>query len=291
MSLTPGGARPSGAEGSGSTGRVIASDGVALTIRHDRALDTPDTAEPGLVFVLAHGFTGHTQQPKVRRIADYLRQWGGVLSLDFRGHGTSAGWCTVGDAEVLDVAAVVRHAKDLGYQRVVTIGFSMGASVVVRQACLDQDGPAAVDAVVAVSGPAFWFYRGTPVMRVVHRLVQTPAGRLALRARGVRVWGGGWPTPHPMQPVEAAAGLRETPFLLVHGTLDRYFPLDHPRALQRAAQQAGHPTCELWIVPGMGHAEAAIGPDTVAAIASWAQAQLQLPEQAEVNTSFARSSS
>ncbi|MFM7146634.1 MAG: alpha/beta fold hydrolase, partial [Actinomycetales bacterium] len=163
--------------------RVQADDGVDLRVHHDQGPSSE------LAFVLAHGFTGNAQQPKVRRIATLLNRWGGVLSLDFRGHGGSAGWCTLGHLEVLDVAAAVRLARDLGYRQVASIGFSMGASVVIRQAYLDRDGPAAVNAVVAVSGPAFWYYRGTPVMRVVHHLVEHAAGRAALRARGVRLWG------------------------------------------------------------------------------------------------------
>ena len=199
-----------------------------------------------------------------------------MLSVDFRGHGGSQGWCTLGHTEVLDVAAAVRLARDLGYRRVASIGFSMGASVVIRQAYLDRDGPAAVDAVVAVSGPAFWYYRGTPVMRIVHRLVEHLPGRAALRARGVRIWGGGWPTPPPVPPHQAATGLDPTPFLVVHGDVDRYFPLDHPRALHRAALQSGHRNAELWIIPGMGHAEAAIDPGTVAAIAQWVQEKVAI---------------
>jgi len=271
MFLTPGKDRRPAARAAGVL-RAHAADGVELVVRHDPG----PTAD--LAFVLAHGFTGNSGQPKVRRIARHLSRSGGVLSMDFRGHGDSQGWCTLGHTEVLDVAAVVRLARDLGYRRVVSIGFSMGACVVIRQAHLDHDGPAAVDGVVAVSGPAFWYYRGTPVMRVVHHLVEHVAGRAALRARGVRLWGGGWPTPPPMPPYEAAAGLAPIPFLVVHGDVDRYFPLDHPRALHRAAQQAGHRAAELWIIPGMGHAEAAIEPATVSAIAEWVQAKVSSPD-------------
>jgi pimeloyl-ACP methyl ester carboxylesterase len=249
--------------------RIQADDGVDLRVHHDQGPSSE------LAFVLAHGFTGNAQQPKVRRIATLLNRWGGVLSLDFRGHGGSAGWCTLGHLEVLDVAAAVRLARDLGYRQVASIGFSMGASVVIRQAYLDRDGPSAVNAVVAVSGPAFWYYRGTPVMRVVHHLVEHAAGRAALRARGVRLWGGGWPTPPPVPPFEAVAGLGHVPLIIVHGDVDRYFPLDHPRALHRAARQAEHPDTELWVIPGMGHAESAIDPVTVASIAQWVQTRVR----------------
>ena len=54
--------------------------------------------------------------------------------------------------EVLDVEAVVDWARELGYERVATVGFSMGATIVVRHAALC----AGVVAVAAVSGPSRW---------------------------------------------------------------------------------------------------------------------------------------
>lgn len=217
-------------------------------------------------FVVAHGFTGHWRQPRVRRVIDRLRRTGTVVAIDMRGHGRSGGDSTVGDAEVHDLDAAVAWARFLGYHRVVTVGFSMGASVAIRQAAI---GEHPVDAVVCVSGPAFWYYRGTRVMRLVHHLVMTPQGRAALRLRGTRISPRGWPTPPPIQPHQAATLLGETPLLIVHGTADRYFPVEHPRALFRAAQMAGHRDVTLWIIPGFGHAEAAIDATAVDAIAAW----------------------
>jgi pimeloyl-ACP methyl ester carboxylesterase len=76
--------------------------------------------------VLAHGFTGAWRTPPIRRIAGVLGRYGGVLAIDFRGHGRSRGLSTVGDLEVLDLDAAVVHARDLGYRRVAVVGFSMG---------------------------------------------------------------------------------------------------------------------------------------------------------------------
>ena len=96
----------------------------------------------------------------------------GWLCFDFRGHGRSGGASTMGDKEIKDLDVVVRYARELGYQRVVTVGFSMGASIVLRHAGL----LGGVDAVVSVSGPGRWYYRGTP-MRRVHWAVEHRAGR------------------------------------------------------------------------------------------------------------------
>lgn len=218
-------------------------------------------------FVVVHGFTGHYRQPRVRRVIDRLLSHGGVIAIDMRGHGNSGGSSTVGDTEVHDVDAAVAWARELGYPQVVTVGFSMGASVVVRQAAI---GGQSVEAVACISGPAFWYYRGTRIMRLVHHLVLTRHGRAALRLRGTRISSDGWPTPPPIQPSQAAGMLGTIPLLVVHGTADHYFPLEHPRALARAARSAGHPDVTVWLIPGFGHAEAAIDDDVLDAIASWA---------------------
>ena len=51
--------------------------------------------------VLAHGFSGSSAKPAVRRIAAGLAPHASVLSYDARGHGLSTGRTTLGDREVL----------------------------------------------------------------------------------------------------------------------------------------------------------------------------------------------
>ena len=147
-----------------------------------------------LGIVMAHGFTGNRNLEHVQKIVTALREFGGVLAIDLRGHGESGGEGTMGMDEVLDIDSAVAHARDFGYRTVATIGFSMGGSVVLRQAAL-ADQAHRPQAVVSVSAPGFWFYRGTRIMRVVHRLIETQAGRLALRGKGVHVTSTPWPEP------------------------------------------------------------------------------------------------
>lgn len=230
-------------------------DGVRISAGHLPGTD-------GLCTVLAHGFTGSWRQPRTRLIAGLLNRCGtGVLAIDQRGHGGSGGRSTLGDREILDVDAAVRHARHLGYERVALLGFSMGGAVVIRHAAL-RGG---VEAVVTVSAPARWYYRGTKPMRRLHWAVERPAGRLAARlVRKTRVAGGGWPQV-PEAPHEVIGRISPTPLLIVHGDADPYFPLDHPRQLDAAARDPH----ELWIEPGLGHAEAAVGPPLVRRIAHW----------------------
>lgn len=211
--------------------------------------------------VVAHGFTGSWRGTRQRRIATLLARSGGVIAFDFRGHGRSGGHATVGDREVLDLLAAVSTARSLGYRKVATLGFSMGASVVIRHAGLIGG----VDSVAAVSGPGRWYFRGTAPMRRVHWIVERPAGRLLGRlVLGTRIASGRW-DPVPVPPTEAAARIRPTPLLVVHGDRDRYFPVGHAHALYDAA---GMPK-ELWIEPGMGHAESGVTPDLVRRIGEW----------------------
>jgi pimeloyl-ACP methyl ester carboxylesterase len=64
-----------------------------------------------------------------------------------------------------------------------------------------------------------------------------------------------------------------TPLLVVHGSKDRYFPVEHPRAIHRAALMSGHPDAQLWLLNGVGHAEAAMTMDTIDEIAKWSLAR------------------
>ncbi|MFF2727521.1 alpha/beta hydrolase [Streptomyces sp. NPDC058008] len=265
-----------------------------------------DPAPGGTAVVLAHGFTGAADRPALLRAAAVFAQRAAVITFSFRGHGRSGGRSTVGDREVLDLAAAVSWARSLGHRRVVTVGFSMGGSVVLRHAALytavefgesrvGESGTAEAergerrsgaqkahegrieahsggradaraDVVVAVSAPARWYYRGTAPMRRLHWVVTRPLGRLVGRL--------GFRTrihredwdPVPLSPVEAVP-LITAPLLIVHGDRDPYFPVDHPRMLKAAAGEGA----ELWLERGMGHAENAADEGLLTRIADWTE--------------------
>ncbi|GIH92390.1 alpha/beta hydrolase [Planobispora siamensis] len=239
---------------------LVTKDNVRIDAAH-----TPSRGAPDLGIVLAHGFTGSLRERPTRRIAHVLSGFGGVVSIDFRGHGRSGGETTVGDQEILDVDAAVRHARTIGYARVVTVGFSMGGAVVLRHAGDRDHGLAPVDAVVSVSAPARWYYRGTRPMRQVHWAIEHPAGRLAARlGKRTRIKRGMW-DPVPPAPHEAAALIAPTPLLVVHGDADAFFPLDHAHQIHDAAREPK----ELWIEPGYGHAESAAAPELIRRIGRW----------------------
>jgi predicted alpha/beta-fold hydrolase len=240
--------------------RLCTEDGLFLSTAYYASVSDG----PG--YLLGHGFTGSSDTPAFRAVAEHLHARGAsVLALSFRGHGRSDGLSTVGVHEVRDVAAGLAwlRARRPGVP-VITLGFSMGASVMIRHAGLLPAGGAPPAAVIAVSGPGRWYERGTKPMRRLHYGVETALGRQVLRrAFGTRV-GGGWDL-LPAAPVEVAGSIT-APTLIVHGADDPYFGLAHPRMLASAI-----PHAELWIEAGMGHAENATGTELLDRIDGWAR--------------------
>jgi pimeloyl-ACP methyl ester carboxylesterase len=233
---------------------IVTDDGVPIDAVH-----LPGPA--GLGIVIAHGFTLNWQRAAVWRVARRLNRFGGVVSFDFRGHGRSGGESTLGDREIRDVEVAVAYARELGYTRIATVGFSMGGSTVLRHAGLIGG----VDAVVSVSGPGRWYYRGTKPMRRVHFAIERRLGRMYVRNfLNTRITAGRW-EPVPMPPADAAARIAPTPVLIVHGDQDSFFPVDHAEQLYAAARDPK----DLWIIPGMGHAESAMKPALLDRIGGW----------------------
>lgn len=229
---------------------LVTVDGVRLCATH-----LPHVAgRADVAVVLAHGFSGRHTGPWQARLARRLSAYGGVVAFDFRGHGRSGGVSTLGELEVLDVDAAVAGARELGYAAVVTCGWSMGGSAVLRQAALHGG----VDAVVSVSATSRWGVRDTASMRRLHWLVERPLGRRVsrhvLRTRLVDAW-----ADMPESPVEVVGRIDPTPLLVVHGDRDRYFGIDHARALAAAAG----PAVEIWEVAGFAHAESGATPELV----------------------------
>ncbi|TDC48465.1 alpha/beta fold hydrolase [Actinomadura sp. KC345] len=244
---------------------VVIPEALSLYTTDDVRIDAGHRWGDGdLCFILAHGFTCSWRHAALRRIAGALNRRGGVIALDFRGHGRSGGQSTVGDREILDLDAAVAAARRRGYGRIAVAGFSMGGAIAVRHAALHGG----VDAVVSVSAPARWYYRDTVPMRRVHWAIERRVGRLAVRlARGTRIAPRGW-DPVPKAPFEVVGRIAPVPLLVVHGDADPFFPLEHGRQLYGAARDPR----ELWVEPDFGHAEVAATPGLIKRIGDWAAA-------------------
>ena len=257
--------RTTTADGVRLAGRVWAGGFVKQVNESDRAGRRAAVA-PTPTYVVGHGFTGSTSERRVLDICERLAARGaGVVAFDFRGHGRSRGGSTLGEVEVRDLAAAVAFARARTAGPVVVAGWSMGGSVVLRHAGLGGDA----DVVVSVSAPGLWYERHTRAMRIVHGAAETRRGRALCRLlTGTRLTGDGWER-LPESPVEVVAAVAPRPLLVVHGDADSYFPLRHARALAAAA-----PHAELWVEPGMGHAETATTPELVDRVDDWVRSRL-----------------
>jgi uncharacterized protein len=244
------------------------------TVRSDDGVDLhgfvapaalPAPLSPGarpVTFVVAHGFTNSVARAPFRRLVGWLRRFGEVRAVDFRGHGASGGASGVGgDPELADVDAAVGATRADGTAAVVTLGLSMGGGAALRQAALGRHRP---DAVVSVSAVSRWYVRDTVPMRRVHWLLETTAGRRLVSPLVRLRLGESWITPPP-SPLQVVSRIAPTPVLLVHGDRDEYFPLEHFRTL---AQAAG-PAATAWVVPGFGHAESGATAPLVERIGRW----------------------
>nr|WP_220386577.1 alpha/beta hydrolase [Frankia sp. ArI3] len=245
-------------------GLLPTADSEILATNHDQRSGVVHGESRDLAVVIAHGFSCSMAHPALRHVAAGLRKYAGVLVMDLRGHGRSSGSCTFGDREIFDVDAGVGEARRLGYQRVITMGWSMGGAAVLRHAGLSKNGTLShelrlrhpPDAVVSVSATSRWFVRDTAPMRRIHWLAEHATGRMVARgALRVRIDPRAF-VPIPAAPVEIVGTIAPMPLLIVHGHRDRYFTLEHPRALAAAAGESA----QMWLVPEFGHAEAGLSP-------------------------------
>jgi pimeloyl-ACP methyl ester carboxylesterase len=249
---------------------LLTADGVRIRAEHLPRSSDPIGAgtDRDLGLVVAHGFTGSLRRPALRAVLTWLRGQAGVVAFDFRGHGRSTGVTTVGDREIDDLDTALGWARTLGYRQVATIGFSMGGAVAIRHAGL----LGGVDAVVSVSAPAWWHYRGTVPMQRLHWLIETGSGRTVTRLwRRTRIDRAGWVDP-PVPPYEAAAAITPIPLLVVHGDADPFFPVAHAEELYAAAREPK----DLWVRRGFGHAEGAIDSALLADITAWIRDRVTL---------------
>ena len=215
-------------------------------------------ADAEVAVVFGHGFTGSQHNRKVVAFAQDLAALGlAVYTADFRGHGESGGFSTLGDREVNDLDALVELARG-PHEHVVSIGASTGAFVALRHAGLGGE----VDAVIAISSPADGREPRLRRARFLDLLVRTERGRRLLVRYGTRVD----PVRVPLAaaPLDLAAEIAPVPVAIIHGGRDRYVPLDDAYALY---DRLGEPR-RLVVLPEFGHGEAAFTADFTAMVAA-----------------------
>lgn len=248
-----------------------------------------------ITVVVAHGFSGGHRFGSHARILGWLEQEFQVVALDQRGHGKSGGTTTLSHLEPMDVDAAVGWARDLGAEKVVTLGFSMGSASVLRQAALSS-GLAVkpkfdervvcvnpVEGTIAIGGAAQWFFRGTRPMALLHAGLANPIGRWYIRKhKGVALGENTWPLEQdpdllkvqPLDPAASAGVISHKPLLIVQGTADNYFPIDHGDRLFAAAASKPNHRATYWVEQDMKHAESGTDAQLVNRINHWIKTEL-----------------
>ncbi len=246
-----------------------------------------------IAVIVAHGITGGHKHGSHARILGWFENYFQVIAIDQRGHGKSSGTCTLSHLEVQDVDAAMNWAKELGAQKIVLVGFSMGAASVVRTAALatlqnsNRELPLydqglvvsnVPDAVVSIGGVSHWWYRGSRNMRMMHVAVKYRIGQMFLEKSGrVRLGENTWPDERaenrqviqPLDPADSVAVIAQKPLLIIQGKHDDYFPKHHGDTLAQRSKEVANSKSEYWFETEMGHAEAATTQILVNRIAQW----------------------
>jgi alpha-beta hydrolase superfamily lysophospholipase len=230
---------------------VRTEDGVRI---EGTQLGPADPHRPALV--MTHGLMGWHRKPRFARFAERMCRAFAVYAFDLRGHGRSAGVCDFGRAEIQDVDAVLRRARDAGHARVATMGNSMGGIAVLRHAGL----LGGEDVVVGISSLAYWDWHGgaNPVaLRNLRAMIASTPGRTAMRPWGVRL-PKAWPgdVAMPEAPEDVIGKVAPSAVVIVHGADDHLFSEDHAHRLFEAANEPKR----LLMGDRFGHAEDGLTP-------------------------------
>jgi len=198
------------------------------------------------IVIFTHGYTENRENAQVGlRLAGelYGRQIASLL-FDFRASGESEGeMTTIGADEQQDLLGAIRYVKDLGYEEIGVVGFSMGASTALSiapdvpevRAVIADSAFSDLERYLTVSLPE---WKQFPERTVLPQLVVWGA-RLLM---GIE--------PEKVQPIESVRRLRDQGLFLIHSQGDRVVPAAESERLREAS---GSSNTMLWISEANGH--------------------------------------
>lgn len=196
------------------------------------------------VVVLAHGFFNNKDVYLFREIAQQISKYYDVVAFDFRGHGKSSGLFSWTSRESADLQAVLVYVKDLGYDSIGLLGFSLGAAISLIMAAQDKD----IKTVIAVSTPYdFWkidYHFWEPGMLDDLKL------NLGHKGKGKGVIPGNFWEPK-ITPISIVDQISPRSVLFIHGSDDWLIKPLHSRKLFDKAKEPKR----IEIIKGGGHAE------------------------------------
>lgn len=189
--------------------------------------------------IVAHGLLRAMNDRGLVRLAEALGQRFDVLAFDFPGHGHSAGVTDLSYASAATyLSRVIDYARTLGYTRIASVGYSMGAAASILAAARG----APLNAIVSVSGPA-----GPRPNQATGGRWATWPWRSWARLMGTRVA----QEVHPESwPIEYVGEVSPIPLLIVHHGLDTLVRREDSESLFALAR----PPKDYLYVPGALHA-------------------------------------
>lgn len=192
--------------------------------------------------VLVHGIHGNRQQ--MLEEAVILNQAGyHLLLLDLRGHGESgSAMLTYGHDEAYDVMAAVDYLANLPEVTQIGLsGHSMGGAVVARAATQDERV-----AVLIIQNS--YSSLNAAIDEAFEELAWLPQWPFAPMIIAL----GEYQTGVEISTVDSAqevARFNPRPVMIIHGTKDSLFSVEHAHRLIAAA----HDPKQFWLIEGMGH--------------------------------------
>lgn len=106
------------------------------------------------VVIICPGWFMTKDSKSFQNISNDLSENFDVLTMDFRGHGTSSGFFTFTSKEELDLDAVVQYAKnECNYNNIYLIGFSLGAATSILYSAKHSN----IAKLIAVSAPTDFY--------------------------------------------------------------------------------------------------------------------------------------
>ncbi|MDP4126417.1 MAG: alpha/beta fold hydrolase [Bacillota bacterium] len=197
------------------------------------------------IIIEAHGYNGNrcNDKPELPVAKALVEKGFSVLMFDFRDSGSSEGsLVSVGDFEQRDLLGAVDYAKELGYQKIGVIGYSMGAATSAIVAAQENDIQAIIlDSPFAdlkkyleVNMPHWTGLPNFPFTPIIIEEIPLLTGI----------------NPERVSPIKAMESLTQKPILFIAGDADTTIPLENSKQLLEAVN---NPKDELWIVHGAVH--------------------------------------